>query len=242
MRVRGGVVRRFNRKPGGGDGRAAIRLILAALCAAAFAVAVAAPAGAVAVRQGLFQTYEKRSSKTEIFLKWKSVMRRSSAERRRRSDRCSSRNDTGCAIERWRRFLDGQRRQPPMAQLRSVHAFVNRTAYITDNDNYGTVDYWATPREFFTRGGDCEDYAITKYLSLKSLGWSADRMRIVVLIDRRKRQAHAVLAVYRGGKAYILDNQLAAVTTDTEIGHYRPVYSINERFWWFHIPQQPAAN
>lgn len=225
-----------------GRWRAPTRAILTALCAAAIAAAVAAPAGAVGVRQGLFQSYEKRSSKIQIFSKWNGVLRRSEDEMRTGLDNCAAQGGSWCTLRRWKSFLRRIKHRDPMAQIRAVNSFADRVAYVTDRNNYGTVDHWATPREFFTRGGDCEDFAIIKYLSLRALGWPTTKMRIVVVMDRRKRQAHAVLVVYHRGTSYILDNQIAAVTRDDEIAHYQPVYSINERYWWFHMEQRPAAN
>lgn len=182
---------------------------------------------------GLFQTAEKRSSKLEAFSKWNNVLRRYYREHRKTRNLAS--------IRRWRAFIRQARDLPRAAQLRAVNRFVNRFAYRTDSRNYGRVDYWATPREFFARGGDCEDFVIVKYLTLKALGWRQRQLRLVVLIDRRKRQAHAVLAVFHAGRRHILDNQYRDVMRDTQIRHYRPVYSINERNWWFHMNYQTAA-
>lgn len=182
---------------------------------------------------GLFMTSEKRSAKMGAFTKWNNVIRRYYRERR------STRHLR--SIRRWRQFIREARELPRGAQIRAVNRFVNSFRYRTDSVNYGRVDYWATPRQFFARGGDCEDFAIVKYLTLKALGWSQSRLRLVVLMDRRKRQAHAVLAVYHGGRRHILDNQFRRVMRDTQIAHYRPIYSINERNWWFHMDYQTAA-
>ena len=111
---------------------------------------------------------------------------------------------------------------------------MNRSPYIIDPINYGVPDYWATPVQFFVKDGDCEDYAITKYLSLRSLGWPAEKMRIVVLQDMNLNIAHAVLVVQLNGKGYVLDNQISQLVTDDQILHYRPIYSINENAWWLH--------
>lgn len=210
-------------------------IILTALlaAAAAFSVPITAEASNYSIRNGLFLTAEKRSSKLRAFTKWNGVLRRYYRERRRTAHLSS--------IRRWKRFIRSARSMPRSAQIRAVNRFVNRYRYRTDYRNYGRADYWATPRQFFARGGDCEDFAIVKYLTLKALGWSQRRLRLVVLIDRRKRQAHAVLAVYYAGRRHILDNQFRRVMRDTQIAHYRPVYSINERNWWFHMNYQTAA-
>ena len=73
-------------------------------------------------------------------------------------------------------------------------------------DNYGRSDYWATPLEFFRRSGDCEDYVIAKYQSLRLLGWPPEALRLVVVQDVVRDLPHAVLAVYLDGAIYILDN------------------------------------
>ncbi|MEE8547966.1 MAG: transglutaminase-like cysteine peptidase, partial [Alphaproteobacteria bacterium] len=80
----------------------------------------------------------------------------------------------------------------------------------------------------------CEDYAITKYMSLRTLGVPAEDMRIVVLQDMNLRLAHAVLVVYLNDEAFVLDNQIRWVVKETTIRHYRPYYSVNETHWWLH--------
>src|SRR5690606_7024803 len=105
-----------------------------------------------------------------------------------------------------------------------------------DIDNYGLDDYWAVAREFLYNGGDCEDYAITKLLSLRWLGLATERLRIVVLQDTNLRIPHAVLAVYDNDDIFILDNLTEQVVSHRDIVHYVPVYSINEAHWWIHTP------
>ena len=94
--------------------------------------------------------------------------------------------------------------------------------------------YWASPGEFFRRHGDCEDYAIAKFLSLRALGFDDAAMRIVVLQDLNLGIAHAVLAVELGGETLILDNQVADVVPARAIRHYRPIYAVNETHWWLY--------
>ena len=59
-------------------------------------------------------------------------------------------------------------------------------------------------------------------------------MRLVILQDENLNVAHAILAVRLDDQNFILDNQVDAVLPDTQILHYRPVYSINESAWWLH--------
>ncbi len=124
-----------------------------------------------------------------------------------------------------------------MRQVEEVNNFANRHDYILDIENYGLEDFWATPREFFTNNGDCEDYAITKMLSLKILGFKMDKIRLVVLQDTNLRTAHAVLAINTPNDTLIMDNQIDEVVSHKHILHYVPVYALNEKQWWMYLPQ-----
>ena len=110
----------------------------------------------------------------------------------------------------------------------------NNWLYKVDPRVYRKKDYWATPAQFFNKSGDCEDYAITKYISLVHLGFDKKDMRIVIVQDLNLKVPHAVLVVYLDGKALILDNQIKQVVSASRITHYKPIYSINETKWWIH--------
>jgi predicted transglutaminase-like cysteine proteinase len=126
--------------------------------------------------------------------------------------------------------------RPPIEQLRAVNRFLNDWRYKSDEQNYGHRDYWATPLEFLRHSGDCEDYAIIKYVSLRQLGFTPEQLRVVVVRDALRDIAHAVLAVYLDGEVYILDNLTKAVLPQERISHYVPYYSINETTRWAHVP------
>lgn len=133
-------------------------------------------------------------------------------------------------------MIDGQADQAPIEQLRAVNRFLNGWRYKSDQDNYGVRDYWATPLEFLARSGDCEDYAIAKFVTLRKLGFSAEQLRLVVVHDMRRDLAHAVLAVYLDSQVYLLDNLNMAVLPQERVTHYVPYYSVNETTRWAHVP------
>ena len=122
-------------------------------------------------------------------------------------------------------------------QLKAVNLYANSRDYVLDLHNYGVEDYWAIPREFLNNGGDCEDYAITKFFSLRWLGLPTEDLRLVIVQDTNLRVPHAVLAVARGNEVFILDNQVQAVLPHRDVVHYAPVFSINEAHWWIHVPR-----
>ncbi len=139
-----------------------------------------------------------------------------------------------CPLADWRHELDRLADRGRLAQIEAVNFYLNRVDYVEDARNYGTEDYWATPAEFLARGGDCEDYAIAKYVSLRALGLADADMQIVALWDERRRIHHAVLLVRLGGRALVLDNQTPRILAAGEIRGYRPLYSANQSGWWLH--------
>lgn len=149
---------------------------------------------------------------------------------------------TGCsgaacpaAARSWQAVLKQAGGLPVMERLAAVNRYFNRWPYRLDIERFGVNDYWATPEEFLTLSGDCEDYSIAKYFALKQLGIDRRAMRIVVVKDRIRNVAHAVLAVDLDGTAYILDNLSDPVQPQERYSHYLPQYSVNEAGCWAHI-------
>jgi len=143
-------------------------------------------------------------------------------------------NPVGLAAS-WLATRDAIKGQKLLEQLNAVNRFFNRYPYLRDVEIYGVRNYWATPEEFMKYSGDCIDYAITKYYALKQLGVNQNFMRIVVLTDVIRNLAHAVLAVYHEGNAYILDNLNDLVLPHTHLTHYIPQFSVNEEYRWMHV-------
>lgn len=192
---------------------------------------IAMPAGA---SPPLFGARETRSENLRPFQKWLGALDRHFGERTALEGPCVPGGLERCVLQNWRGFLESLQRLDRRAQVEAINKFVNTHPYVTDLVNWGVDDYWETPREFLERNGDCEDYAIAKFLSLRFLGFDNDSLRIVVLKDLNLQIYHAVLAVYLDGDILALDNQIKAVVSTERIRHYRPIYSINERFWWLH--------
>lgn len=206
-------------------GRLAALLFCFVLLMPGFAAAQGYPA--------LFGTREVRNANIAPFTKWTGMLGRQRPEPRRYGEACQPRRGH-CFVQEWRALVNQLRGQDPMRQLQQVNQFMNRMTYVEDIVNYGMADYWATPLEFLRNDGDCEDYAIAKYISLRELGFPQSDMRILVLNDLNLRVPHAILIVYLNGHAYVLDNQIQQVVTTDVIRHYQPIFSINEEAWWLH--------
>ena len=141
----------------------------------------------------------------------------------------------------WAQLKKQAEGKSPSELLRLVNSFWNSWPYREDQANWGKPDYWAIPSQFLKKSGDCEDYSIVKYFTLKELGIDPDSMRIVVLRDTIRNLAHAVLVVYLNGEAYVLDNLSNVVMPHTRLRNYSPQYSINENGRWTHIKGRQAG-
>lgn len=121
------------------------------------------------------------------------------------------------------------------ASLQRVNQFFNKVPFASDLQHWGVQDYWATPVEMLSSfGGDCEDYSIGKYLSLREIGIPISKLRITYVRATGFDESHMVLAYYPSPDAdpLILDNlsgdiRLASQRTDLE-----PVYGFNDDDVW----------
>lgn len=215
---------------------AAAALLLVALAAGM------APGSARAADVALFGTAETAANLAEAPPQWRRALREIAREApvvdacRGTRARCPN-----PGTRRWLQLLDRIAEAPELEQIRAVHGFVNRWDYRPDLPNHGRSDLWAAPVEFFARSGDCEDYAIAKYVSLRRLGFAPEQLRLVVLEDTARGIAHAVLAVFLGGETWVLDNLADAPLPQARLPHYVPYYSLNEVGRWVHAPlRQPA--
>lgn len=137
--------------------------------------------------------------------------------------------------KQWQELVERVKNASDMEKAKAVTAFFNRWPYKTDQAVYKVADYWATPKEFLLNSGDCEDYAITKFYALMKLGVDPENMRVVALMDTIRNLAHAVLVIYIGDDAYVLDNLTTLVLSHERYQHYAPQYSINEVYRWAHV-------
>ena len=99
---------------------------------------------------------------------------------------------------------------------------------MSDLAQWGVIDRWSTPLETFTtRRGDCEDYAIVKYVALKQAGIDDQDLRLIIVRDLVVSENHAVVAVRWGGKWFILDNRWLALVEDNKMHRFRPLFVLN---------------
>lgn len=151
--------------------------------------------------------------------------------------------DSGAAsVTAWRDLLASSTGQPDAVKLKRVNDFFNRRVrFGEDRDIWGVEDYWATPLEVLGRSeGDCEDFAISKYMTLKLLGVAPDKMRLAYVKARLAGpqssivQAHMVLSYYPApeDEPLILDNLISDIRPASRRPDLTTVFGFNTEGLW----------
>jgi predicted transglutaminase-like cysteine proteinase len=127
-------------------------------------------------------------------------------------------------------IVDAGRQREGRARLGEINRAINLAIRpMTDLAQFGQEDVWSSPLATFYRGaGDCEDYAIAKFVALRMAGIPAEDLRLVVLADTLRGEGHAVAAVRLDGRWLILDNRRMAMVEDVAFRNYRPLFVIDQ--------------
>jgi predicted transglutaminase-like cysteine proteinase len=127
-------------------------------------------------------------------------------------------------------IVDIGRQREGRARLGEINRAINLAIRpMSDLAQFGQEDVWSSPLVTFYRGaGDCEDYAIAKFVALRMAGVAAEDLRIVVLADTLRGEGHAVAAVRHDGRWLILDNRRMALVEDMAFRNYRPLFVIDQ--------------
>lgn len=123
-------------------------------------------------------------------------------------------------------------------RLDRVNRFFNRLDYASDHALWDQKDYWATPFEVLgLNAADCEDYALSKYFTLLSMGVEEARLRVTYVKSLTLNEAHMVLAYYPQPEAepWILDNLSDDISPAGARSDLVPVYSFNGADLWLAV-------
>jgi len=127
-------------------------------------------------------------------------------------------------------IVDNARAREGRARLGEINRAINLAIRpMSDLAQYGEIDVWSSPLTTFAHGvGDCEDYAIAKFVALGLAGIAPDDLRIVIMRDTIHGEDHAVAAARLDGRWLTLDNQRMAMIEDAQIRNYRPTFVIDQ--------------
>ena len=131
----------------------------------------------------------------------------------------------------WEALIKSSAALPEPDKLNEVNRFFNRKVrFVDDIQLWRENDYWATPVEMLVKGaGDCEDYSIAKYFTLRRLGIPSEKLRITYVKALNYNQAHMVLTYYASPSAepLVLDNLINDIRPASQRKDLLPVYAFN---------------
>tara|TARA_R110001592_G_scaffold160059_1_gene391984 strand:- start:9440 stop:10132 length:693 start_codon:yes stop_codon:yes gene_type:complete len=117
-------------------------------------------------------------------------------------------------------------------KLLEVNRFFNRFTYKLDDEVWGEADYWSTPEEFIGMyAGDCEDYVVAKYFTLRYLGVPDERLYLTYVKALKQNVAHMVLTYFETPESIplVLDNYDLRILTADKRTDLLPIYSFNAK-------------
>jgi len=136
----------------------------------------------------------------------------------------------------WEDLIHKDKSQSDLEKLEKVNHFFNsRIVFVNDIELWGAQDYWATPIEFLCKkAGDCEDFAIAKYFTLKAMGMPEEKLNISYVKAIQYGIAHMVLTYYSapGAEPLVLDNLVDAISPASKRTDLLPVFSFNGAGLW----------
>ncbi|MBV7297185.1 transglutaminase-like cysteine peptidase [Enterovibrio paralichthyis] len=141
----------------------------------------------------------------------------------------------GKRVAAWRNVVTESAELSELEKLSAVNNFFNQLYFVNDIDLWGKKDYWATPLEFLgSAAGDCEDFSIAKYFTLRELGIDDKKLRLVYVKAIKLNQFHMVVAYYPSpsSEPVLLDNIDPEIKQASKRRDLLPVYSFNgSRLW-----------
>ena len=141
-------------------------------------------------------------------------------------------------------IVDNARARDGRARLGEVNRAINLAIRpMSDLARYGQIDVWSSPLVTFTTGaGDCEDYAIAKFVALRLAGVAPDDLRIVVMRDTIHGEDHAVVAARLDDHWLTLDNRRMTMVEDAYVRIYRPTFVIDQYGVMQYVDAPPVAS
>jgi len=113
-------------------------------------------------------------------------------------------------LEKWERLINTCQNRSHTDKLRAVNEFFNHQIMArADQGTEKGCDYWQSPIETLVRGvGDCDDFAMAKYVSLRLLGIPSEQLRVASIKDPDFDNRHALLFFFPQNEKdpWVLDN------------------------------------
>jgi predicted transglutaminase-like cysteine proteinase len=165
----------------------------------------------------------------DIFTKWSSVEKDISVDKNILTSCGESTTECPSAAQKFLAIVAEGRTRSGRARIGVINRAINLTIRpMSDLAQWGVEDRWTAPLATLTSGlGDCEDYAIVKYVALTEAGIAAEDVKLVVVRDLRVDKDHAVVAARLDGRWLVLDNRRLALVNDIEMRRVIPLFVLD---------------
>jgi predicted transglutaminase-like cysteine proteinase len=176
-----------------------------------------------------FGLFAFRAPQGVLWRKWRTLKTDISAELEQVSNCRSDRSACSAAAKLFVLMLDETKRRSGRVRIETANRLINGAiGYQSDLAQHGVIDLWSAPLASLATGrGDCEDFAIAKYVLLREAGVAEQDLRILLVRDRSVREDHAVLAVREDNAWLVLDNRRSVAANDSEFGYFTPLYVLD---------------
>jgi predicted transglutaminase-like cysteine proteinase len=166
---------------------------------------------------------------SELSAKWAALQSRILSEEETLAACRSGDSNCPAAAHRFLYIVELGRQRQGRARLGEINRAVNLGIKpMSDWAQYGTEDFWSSPLATLSAGaGDCEDYAILKYVALRQAGIVPNNLRLVIVRDTRRKTDHAVAAVRLGEEWLILDNRTLIIVNADDARQYYPLFILD---------------
>ena len=166
----------------------------------------------------------------DVLTKWDGIRADMRAEKKVFA-RCQTNKDT-CppAAQHFLDIVDQGRALTGRARIGTINRAINMAIEPTsDMAQWGVPDRWSAPLETFTtHKGDCEDYAIAKYVALIEAGVAPQDVKLMIVRNTAANEDHAVAAVRLDGSWIILDNRWLKMVEDKDMPQAVPLFALGE--------------
>jgi predicted transglutaminase-like cysteine proteinase len=165
----------------------------------------------------------------DISAKWAALESRLQTEEAILAACRASQSSCSAAARRFFEIVELGRQQQGRVRLGVINRAVNMSIRpVSDQVQYAVDDVWSAPLATLEAGaGDCEDYAILKYVALREAAVSPDDLRLLIVWSPRRRTTHAVLAVRLDEEWFILDNLTLTIVNAAEATYYRRLFALD---------------
>src|SRR5258708_31560882 len=132
---------------------------------------------------------------SELSAKWADLQSRIQSEQETLAACRAGSTNCPVAARRFLQIVELGRQRQGRARLAEINRAVNFSIRpVSDWAQYGVADFWSAPLVTLGAGaGDCEDYAVLKYVALREAGIAPDDLRLLSLYYPGRTTNHVVV-------------------------------------------------